>query len=61
MDGAHSLFFRPCQCANILHNNGTHAVEIEGLTTQQWAVLGALSRPQAEGGMSVGTSRVTSW
>ncbi len=29
-------------------------MEAEGLTTQQWAVLGALSRPEAEGGMSVG-------
>lgn len=29
-------------------------MEKEGLTTQQWAVLGALSRPEAEGGMSVG-------
>ena len=38
----------------MLHKTGTRAVEAEGLTTQQWAVLGALSRPQAEGGMSVG-------
>ena len=29
-------------------------MEAEGLTTQQWAVLGALSRPEAQGGMSVG-------
>ena len=29
-------------------------MEAEGLTTQQWAVLGALSRPEAEGGVSVG-------
>ncbi len=29
-------------------------MEAEGLTTQQWAVLGALSRPEAEGGISVG-------
>ncbi|CCD93351.1 Transcriptional activatory protein badR (Benzoate anaerobic degradation regulator) (fragment) [Bradyrhizobium sp. ORS 375] len=26
----------------------------EGLTTQQWAVLGALSRPKAQSGMSIG-------
>jgi DNA-binding MarR family transcriptional regulator len=26
----------------------------EGLTTQQWAVLGALSREKAQGGMSIG-------
>lgn len=51
---ANRLFFRLYQCANMLHKTGTRAVEAEGLTTQQWAVLGALSRPQAEGGMSVG-------
>ncbi|MCC8392480.1 MarR family transcriptional regulator [Paraburkholderia sp. MMS20-SJTR3] len=38
----------------MLHKTGTRAVEAEGLTTQQWAVLGALSRPEAEHGMSVG-------
>lgn len=51
---ANRLFFRLYQCANMLHKTGSRAVEDEGLTTQQWAVLGALSRPQAEGGMSVG-------
>lgn len=51
---ANRLFFRLYQCANMLHKTGTRAVESEGLTTQQWAVLGALSRPQAQGGMSVG-------
>ena len=51
---ANRLFFRLYQCANMLHKTGTRAVEREGLTTQQWAVLGALSRPKAEGGMSVG-------
>ncbi len=54
MELANRLFFRLYQCANMLHKTGTRAVETEGLTTQQWAVLGALSRPQAEGGMSVG-------
>ena len=29
-------------------------MEAEGLTTQQWAVLGALSREKAEGGLSIG-------
>lgn len=48
------LFFRLYQCANMLHKTGSRAVEAEGLTTQQWAVLGALSRPAARGGMSVG-------
>jgi len=51
---ANRLFFRLYQCANMLHKTGTRAVEAEGLTTQQWAVLGALSRPEAKGGMSVG-------
>ena len=51
---ANRLFFRLYQCANMLHKTGTRAVEAEGLTTQQWAVLGALSREKAEGGMSVG-------
>jgi DNA-binding MarR family transcriptional regulator len=51
---ANRLFFRLYQCANLLHKTGSRAVAGEGLTTQQWAVLGALSRPEAEGGMSVG-------
>jgi DNA-binding MarR family transcriptional regulator len=51
---ANRLFFRLYQCANMLHKTGSRAVEDEGLTTQQWAVLGALSRPEAERGMSVG-------
>jgi DNA-binding MarR family transcriptional regulator len=54
MELANRLFFRLYQCANMLHKTGTRAVEAEGLTTQQWAVLGALSRDKAEGGMSVG-------
>lgn len=54
MELANRVFFRLYQCANMLHKTGTKAIEAEGLTTQQWAVLGALSRPQAEGGMSVG-------
>lgn len=51
---ANRVFFRLYQCANMLHKTGTKAVESEGLTTQQWAVLGALSRPAVSGGMSVG-------
>lgn len=54
MELANRLFFRLYQCANMLHKTGTRAVEEEGLTTQQWAVLGALSRPESKGGMSVG-------
>jgi DNA-binding MarR family transcriptional regulator len=54
LDLANRLFFRLYQCANMLHKTGTRAVEDEGLTTQQWAVLGALSRDKAQGGMSIG-------
>ena len=51
---ANRLFFKLYQCANMLHKTGTRAVEEEGLTTQQWAVLGALSRHEVqERGMSV--------
>ncbi|HEY0836493.1 MAG TPA: MarR family transcriptional regulator [Azospirillum sp.] len=48
------LFFRFFQAANTLHTKGTQALDDFGVTTQQWSVLGALSRPQAEPGMSVG-------
>jgi DNA-binding MarR family transcriptional regulator len=51
---ANRLFFRLYQCANMLHKTGTRAIEDEGLTTQQWAVLGALSRPEAAQGMKLG-------
>ncbi|MDO8703792.1 MAG: MarR family transcriptional regulator [Sulfuricaulis sp.] len=48
------LFFRLFQAANTLHTKGSQAVEEFGMTTQRWSVLGALSRPQAVGGMSIG-------
>src|SRR5438067_6029009 len=54
MDLANRLFFRLYQCANMLHKTGSRAVEEEGLTTQQWAILGALSREKTQGGMSIG-------
>jgi DNA-binding MarR family transcriptional regulator len=54
IDLANRLFFKLYQCANMLHKTGTRAVEQEGLTTQQWAVLGALSREEVPAGMSVG-------
>ena len=38
----------------MLHKTGSRAVEAEGLSTQQWAVLGALSREKSQGGMSIG-------
>jgi DNA-binding MarR family transcriptional regulator len=51
---ANRLFFRLYQCANMLQKTGSKALEAEGLTTTNWAVLGALSRPEAKEGMSVG-------
>jgi hypothetical protein len=50
MEMANRLFFRLYQCANLLHKTATRAVESEGLTTQQWAVLGALSHEKAAAG-----------
>ncbi len=53
-DIANRLFFRLYQASNLMHKSGTSAVSSFGTTTQQWAVLGALSRPQAQGrGLSV--------
>jgi len=37
---ANRVFFSLYQCANMLRKTGTKSVESEGLTTQQWAVLG---------------------
>lgn len=54
MELANRVFFRLYQCANMMHKTGSNALESHGLTTQQWAVLGALSRPSVAGGMSVG-------
>jgi DNA-binding MarR family transcriptional regulator len=51
---ANRIFFRLYQAANTMHRTGTKALESVGVTTQQWSVLGALSRPQAADGMSVG-------
>jgi DNA-binding MarR family transcriptional regulator len=51
---ANRLFFRLYQCANMMHKTGSRAVEAEGLTTQQWAVLGALSREPSGAGLSIG-------
>lgn len=48
------IFFRLYQCANMLHKTGSRALEGDGLTTQQWAVLGALSRPEVPDGMAMG-------
>lgn len=51
---ANRIFFKLYQCANMMHKTGTRAVQDEGITTQQWAVLGALSRDEAAQGMGVG-------
>lgn len=48
------LFFRLYQCANMLHKTGTKALERHKITTQQWAILGALVDSRAEGGIAVG-------
>lgn len=48
------LFFRMYQCANMLHKTGTRALDDHGITTQQWAVLGALTRQTFAGGAAVG-------
>lgn len=48
------LFFRLYQTANLLHKTGTRALEEHGVTTQQWAILGALADPRSKGGISVG-------
>ncbi len=48
------LFFRLYQCANMLHKTGARALETHGVTTQQWAVLGALTRHEFERGAAVG-------
>jgi MarR family transcriptional regulator, organic hydroperoxide resistance regulator len=47
------LFFRFFQAANTLHTKGTNALADFGVTTQQWSVLGALSREQAGEGMAI--------
>lgn len=51
---ANRIFFRLYQCDNMLHKSATKALEEFGITSQQWAVLGALSRPQVKDGMAVG-------
>ncbi len=53
-DIANRLFFKLYQASNLMHKEGTSAVSSFGSTTQQWAVLGALSRTQvAKHGLSV--------
>lgn len=53
-DVANRLFLRLYQASNLMHKTGTRAVGDFGATTQQWAVLGALSRPSVrDRGMTV--------
>ena len=53
-DIASRLFLRLYQDSNLLHKTGTRALGRYGATTQQWAVLGALSRPAVRAhGMAV--------
>lgn len=53
-DVANRLFFRLYQASNLMHKTGSRSVAEFGTTTQQWAVLGALSRPAArDRGMTV--------
>ena len=47
------LFFRLYQTANMLNKVGTRALDEEQVTTQQWSVLGALSRDSVSNGMTV--------
>lgn len=53
-DLANRLFFRLYQSANLLHKTGTKALEDTRITTQQWAVIGALARKGYEDGIAVG-------
>lgn len=53
-DLANRLFFRLYQSANLMHKSGTKALEDVHITTQQWAVIGALARKGCEAGIAVG-------
>lgn len=48
------LFFRLYQCTNMLHKTGTRKLDRHKITTQQWAILGALTRPAFAPGVAVG-------
>ncbi|ADZ72223.1 MarR family winged helix-turn-helix transcriptional regulator [Polymorphum gilvum] len=47
------LAFRLYQCANLLNKTGTRALERHDVTTQQWAILGALVRDRWVNGIAV--------
>ena len=50
------IFFRLFQAANLMHKQGTRALAEQRTTTQEWSILGALSRREIRDaqGMSVG-------
>ncbi len=48
------LLFRLFKTTNVLHTAGTKWTSDRNLTTQQWSVIGALSRPGFEHGTGVG-------
>jgi MarR family transcriptional regulator, organic hydroperoxide resistance regulator len=50
---ANRLFFRFFQASNTLQTKATQALDEFGITSTQWSVLGALSRPQAGDGMGI--------
>ncbi len=50
---ANRLFFRFFQASNTLQTKATQALDEFGVTSTQWSVLGALSRPQAVDGMGI--------
>ncbi|MCA1300442.1 MarR family winged helix-turn-helix transcriptional regulator [Stappia indica] len=47
------LAFRLYQCANLLNKTGTKALEAHDVTTQQWAIIGALVRERWAEGIAV--------
>ena len=52
-EAANRLFFRFFQASNTLHTKATQALDDFSITSTQWSVLGALTRPAAHAGMSV--------
>ncbi|MFT6559778.1 MarR family winged helix-turn-helix transcriptional regulator [Sneathiella sp.] len=50
---SNKLFFRLYQTANMLNKVGSRALESEQITTQQWSIIGALSRETVCSGMTV--------
>ena len=48
------IAFRLYQCSNLLNKTGTRALDRHQVTTQQWAILGALVRERWANGIAVG-------